>query len=177
MSNKHNFNVGDIVISKYGKYPLTINYIGYSQTSGKYLHNGNPCSIDTNNLIHYEPEETIMETKTLYSFTDDNGTTVFGTHIGTNSSNQYIIEIKGGGGIVIKDQKDLEEVLPYTFSVNIGGKEIHYIGEPGKLTKGDILIHTPSAGQFTVVVVGAVDTKNKTARSKFKGRKLVTESI
>ena len=177
MSNKHNFNVGDIVISKYGKYPLTINYIGYSQTSGKYLHNGNSCSIDTDNLIHYEPEETIMETKTLYSFTDDNGTTVFGTHIGTNSSNQYIIEIKGGGGIVIKDQKDLEEVLPYTFSVNIGGKEIHYIGEPGKLTKGDILIHTPSAGQFTVVVVGAVDTKNKTARSKFKGRKLVTESI
>ena len=177
MSNKHNFNVGDIVISKYGKYPLTINYIGYSRTSGKYLHNGNSCTVDTDNLIPYEPEETIMETKTLYSFTDDNGTTVFGTHIGTNSSNQYIIEIKGGGGIVIKDQKDLEEVLPYTFSVNIGGKEIHYIGEPGKLTKGDILLHTPSAGQFTVVVVGAVDTKNKTARSKFKGRKLVTESI
>ena len=178
MSNKHNFNVGDIVISKYGKYPLTISYIGYSQISGKYLHNGNSCSIDTNNLIYYEPEEeTIMETKTLYSFTDDNGTTVFGSHIGTNSSNQYIIEIKGGGGIVIKDQKDLEEVLPYTFSVTIGGKEIHYIGEPGKLTKGDILIHTPSAGQFTVVVVGAVDTKNKTARSKFKGRKLVTETI
>ena len=177
MSNKNNFNVGDIVISKYGKYPLTINYIGYSRTSGKYLHNGNSCTVDTDNLIPYEPEETIMETKTLYSFTDDNGTTVFGTHIGTNSSNQYIIEIKGGGGIVIKDQKDLEEVLPYTFSVNIGGKEIHYIGEPGKLTKGDILIHTPSAGQFTVVVVGAVDTKNKTARSKFKGRKLVTESI
>ena len=177
MSNKNNFNVGDIVISKYGKYPLTINYIGYSRTSGKYLHNGNSCTVDTDNLIPYEPEETIMETKTLYSFTDDNGTTVFGTHIGTNSSNQYIIEIKGGGGIVIKDQKDLEEVLPYTFSVNIGGKEIHYIGEPGKLTKGDILIHTPSAGQFTVVVVGAVDTKNKTARSKFKGRKLVTETI
>ena len=177
MSNKHNFNVGDIVISKYGKYPLTINYIGYSRTSGKYLHNGNSCTVDTDNLIPYEPEETIMETKTLYSFTDDNGTTVFGTHIGTNSSNQYIIEIKGGGGIVIKDQKDLEEVLPYTFSVTIGGKEVHYIGEPGKLDKGDILIHTPSAGQFTVVVVGAVDTKNKTARSKFKGRKLVTESI
>ena len=178
MSNKHNFNPGDIAISKYGKYPLTINYIGYSRTSGKYLHNGNSCTVDTDNLIPYEPEEEpIMETKTLYSFTDDNGTTVFGTHIGTNSSNQYIIEIKGGGGIVIKDQKDLEEVLPYTFSVNIGGKEIHYIGEPGKLTKGDILLHTPSAGQFTVVVVGAVDTKNKTARSKFKGRKLVTESI
>jgi hypothetical protein len=177
MSNKHNFNIGDIVISKYGKNPLTINYIGYSRTSGKYLHNGNSCTIDTDNLIHYEPEEIIMETKTLYSFTDDNGTTVFGTHIGTNSSNQYIIEIKGGGGIVIKDQKDLEEVLPYTFSVTIGGKEIHYIGEPGKLTKGDILIHTPSAGRYEVVVVGAVDTKNKTARSKFKGRKLVTETI
>jgi len=177
MSNKHNFNIGDIVISKYGKYPLTINYIGYSRTSGKYLHNGNSCTVDTDNLIHYEPEEIIMETKTLYSFTDDNGTTVFGTHIGTNSSNQYIIEIKGGGGIVIKDQKDLEEVLPYTFSVSIGGKEIHYIGEPGKLTKGDILIHTPSAGQYNVVVVGAVDTKNKTARSKFKGRKLITETI
>ena len=178
MSNKHNFNVGDIVISKYGKYPFKVTSSSYGDVCGKYLHNGNACSVSQYNAIPYEPEEeTIMETKTLYSFTDDNGTTVFGTHIGTNSSNQYIIEIKGGGGIVIKDQKDLEEVLPYTFSVNIGGKEIHYIGEPGKLTKGDILIHTPSAGQFTVVVVGAVDTKNKTARSKFKGRKLVTESI
>jgi len=178
MTNKHNFKVGDIAISKNGKYPFRVTYIGYGDVNGVYLHSGGSCSISQYTAIPYEPEEEpIMETKTLYSFTDDNGTTVFGTHIGTNSSNQYIIEIKGGGGIVIKDQKDLEEVLPYTFSVTIGGKEIHYIGEPGKLTKGDILLHTPSAGRYEVVVVGAVDTKNKTARSKFKGRKLVTETI
>ena len=175
------FKVGDIVTKKYGKKPAEIIRNGwYSQESWtcRYLDSKQTFTEYASDLKIHEPEEEpIMETKTLYSFTDDNGTTVFGTHIGTNSSNQYIIEIKGGGGIVIKDQKELEEVLPYTFSVTIGGKEIHYIGEPGKLTKGDILIHTPSAGRYEVVVVGAVDTKNKTARSKFKGRKLVTETI
>ena len=174
------FQIGDIVTKKQGKKSAEIISKGWGNDSWncRYLHSKQSFYAYACDLkLYTEETEMTADTKTLYSFTDDNGTTVFGTHIGTNSSNQYIIEIKGGGGIVIKDQKDLEEVLPYTFSVNIGGKEIHYIGEPGKLTKGDILIHTPSAGQFTVVVVGAVDTKNKTARSKFKGRKLVTETI
>ena len=175
------FEVGDIVISVNGKLPFELTYINayasrYSKKyQGKYLHNGKPASC--NEVIHYNSSENAtMETKTLYTFTNEDGKAVFGTHIGTNSENKFIIEVKGTGEILVRDPKDLEEVLPYTFSVEIGGKEIHYIGEPGKLSKGDWLLHKSTKG-FDIVQVKAVDTKSKTARAKFNGRRILTEEI
>ena len=138
------------------------------------MHNGKPAY--ATNIIHYEGSEKTMDMKTLYTFNNDEGEIVFGTHIGTNSENNFIIELKGTGAIVVKSPKELEEVLPYTFSVDIEGKEIHYIGEPGKVSKGDWLLQRVGKGHL-VVQVKAVDTKNKAARSKFSGRKLVTEEI
>jgi hypothetical protein len=58
----------------------------------------------------------------------------------------------------------------------MGGKETHYVGTPDALKKGDVLLYTGSSTPQVAVVTG-VDTKNKSARSKFKGAKLVTESI
>jgi len=79
-------------------------------------------------LIPYEsPEESMAETKTLYSFTKADGTVAYGSHIGTNSSNNYLIEEKGTGEIHVLDPKSIEEVLPYTFSATIAGKETHYV--------------------------------------------------
>lgn len=117
----------------------------------------------------------MADTKTLYSFTVD-GKVAYGTHIGTNSSNQYLIEEKGTGTIHVFDKKDLEEVLPYTFSAKMGSSENHYVGTPGALSKGDILLYTGSSTPQIAVVTG-VDTKNKSARGKFKGAKLATEAI
>jgi len=67
-------------------------------------------------------------------------------------------------------------VVPYTFSASINGKETHYIGTPDVLKKGDVLLHTGSTTPQVAVVTG-VDTKNKGARAKFKGAKIVTEAI
>ena len=117
-----------------------------------------------------------MANKTLYSFVDDTGATVFGTHVGTNSQNLYILEVKGRDDYVVKDPKELEEVLPYTFSVNINGQEIHYIGSPDKGKKGDFLL-VPAGNSFCIARVKEVDTKNKNARNKLKGRKILTEEI
>ena len=122
-----------------------------------------------------EQETEMTNTKTLYSFTVD-GKTAYGTHIGTNSQNKYLIEEKTTGAIHVLDKDQLEEVVPYTFSASINGKETHYIGTPDVLKKGDILLHTGSATPQVAVVTG-VDTKNKGARSKFKGAKLATEAI
>lgn len=107
---------------------------------------------------------------------DENGEVLFGTHVGTNSSNQFLLEVKGQGNIVVKDPKELEEVLPYTFSVDVAGKEIHYQGKPGTLEKGDLLL-IPGNGSFVIAQVKAVDTRNKGARANFKGRKLLTEKV
>ena len=179
MQQQH-FEIGDIVISPQGKSPFRLTYIPsrptyYDLYRGKYIHNDKWAQ--ARSIIHYSgTENTSMDSKTLYTFTDEDGKAVFGNHIGTNSENKFIIEVKGTGEIVIKDPKDLEEVLPYTFSVELAGKEIHYIGEPGKVTKGDLLLHKTNGG-YAIAQVKAIDTKNKGARSKFNGRRILTEVI
>lgn len=173
------FQVGDIVIKRSGKKPFEITstpYSVYSSYTGRYLHNGASVYAEEQYIKIYEQEDQEMATKTLYSF-NDNGKAVFATYLATNSENKYILEVKGTGDIVVKDPKELEEVLPYTFSVKVSGKELHYIGEPGKLKKGDWLILDTGNRGYEIVTVEAIDTKNKTARSKFKGRKITTEEI
>lgn len=173
------FNIGDIVTKMYGKKPAMIISKGwYSETSWncQYLHSKQNFTEYASNLKFYEEEtEMATETKTLYSFTID-GKTAYGTHIGTNSQNQYLIEEKGTGTIHVFDKKDLEEVLPYTFSAKMGSSETHYVGTPGAVSKGDILLYTGSSSPQIAVVTG-VDTKNKSARAKFKGSKIVTQEI
>jgi hypothetical protein len=173
------FNVGDIVTKIYGKKPGEVTYVSsYSggQYTCRYLHSRQTFYAYEPDLKLYEEEtEMTADTKTLYSFTVD-GKTAYGTHIGTNSQNQYLIEEKGTGTIHVFDKKDLEEVLPYTFSAKMGSSENHYVGTPGAVSKGDILLYTGSTSPQIAVVTG-VDTKNKSARAKFKGAKIVTEAI
>jgi hypothetical protein len=173
------FNVGDIVTKQYGKKPAEVTYApSYSggQFTCRYLESKQTFYARDYELKIYDEEtEMTADTKTLYSFTVD-GAVAYGTHIGTNSSNQYLIEEKGTGKIHVFDKKDLEEVVPYTFSATMGGKETHYVGTPGALKKGDVLLYTGSSTPQVAVVTG-VDTKNKSARSKFKGAKIVTEAI
>jgi hypothetical protein len=173
------FNVGDIVTKQYGKKPAEVTYApSYSggQFTCRYLESKQTFYARDYELKLYDEEtEMTSDTKTLYSFTVD-GTVAYGTHIGTNSNNQYLIEEKGTGKIHVFDKKDLEEVVPYTFSATMGGKETHYVGTPGALKKNDVLLYTGSSTPQVAVVTG-VDTKNKSARSKFKGAKIVTEAI
>lgn len=179
--SKNKFKVGDIVIRNNGKKPaeITYEYQGYNHYNGyygcRYIHSNGTFTAYGSDLKFYEEETEMAETKTLYSFIVD-GKTAYGIHIGTNSSNQYIIEEKGTGTIWVLDKINLEEVLPYTFSAKMGNSENHYVGTPGALNVGDILLYTGSSSP-QIAVVTAIDTKNKSARSKFKGAKLTTEAI
>jgi hypothetical protein len=173
------FNVGDIVTKLYGKKPAEVTYVpSYSggQFTCRYLESKQTFYAREYDLkLHEEETEMAADTKTLYSFTID-GETRYGTHIGTNSQNKYLIEEKGTGAIHVLDKSELEEVVPYTFSATMGGKETHYVGTPDTLKKGDVLLYTGSNTPQVAVVTG-VDTKNKSARAKFKGAKIVTETI
>lgn len=177
------FSAGEVVISTKGQHPFTLSYDvhdwSYGTVWGVYLHNGKTAKISGSwNLVRYEEQETAMEnTKTLYTFKDADGTDVFGTAIGQDSSGNLVIEVKGArGGVVLMPPSELTEVLPYTFCVTLDGKDVHYVGEPGKVQKGDLLLLTGSS-TLKVATVKAVDTKNKTARAKFNGVKIVTEAI
>jgi hypothetical protein len=175
------FKVGDVIISKHGKYPLEVIRIDYWEDYNlRYLHNGKPHHVDKWNIEAnyelYNPSESESTmTNTLYTFKKSDGTDAFGTHIGTNSQNKFLIEEKVTGEIHVLDKKDLEEVLPYTFSAKMGNSENHYIGTPDALKVDDILLCT-SGSTPQIAVVTAVDTKNKSAK-KFKGAKLATEAI
>jgi len=177
-----NFKEGDIVISTNGKRPAVVtSTYGWGTSSGyvyaKYLHNNASIRFDANNVKLYE-ESNMTDSKTLYSLTKEDGTVVYGTHVGTNSQNKLLIEIKGTNEIILADKSQLEEVVPYTFSVRINGKNVHYQGEPDKFKKHDVLLFTGNgADKMEIGMVTAIDTKNKGASAAFKGFKLVTEEI
>lgn len=175
--NDSQFNIGDVVIKRYGSKPFTITEVYSWQVVGKFLHNNKPVYADKNSVIAYEgaDKENSTPQKTLYSF-EEEGVVVFGTHVGTNSKNQFILEVEGADDFVVKDPSDLEEVLPYTFSVKVNGKEVHYVGQPDKLYVGDWLI-MDSGHSYSIVQVQGVNTRNKKAKTKFNGVKLITETV
>ena len=171
--------VGDTVTKLYGKKPALVENIWGSRATCRYLHGScQSFSCYLSDLkIHEEEIEMTTQTKTLYSFKKENGELGYGTYLATNSAGQLIVEEKGTGVVKTFEKGELEEVLPYTFAVKINGKEIHYIGESGSVSKGDIVLIIEGTSSHVIGVVSAVDTKNKAARSKFKGVKLVTEKI
>jgi len=177
------FNIGDVVVKNYGKKPAVIerainSWRGQGYWYCRYLPPGKGCfeASERDIKLYETQEEPMSETKTLYSFTKPDGTTAYGNHIGTNSNNNYLIEEKGTGEIHVLDPKTIEEVLPYTFSATIAGKETHYVCQPDAVKKGDYLLYTNGSNP-QIAVVTAVDTKNKSARSKFRGKRLLLEDL
>lgn len=174
------FSVGDVVVKPSGKKPFQLTYIPdrpskWTPYKGTYLHNG--AEVQSERVVLYDKSKE-MSKKTVYSFTDDSGELVRGLHIGTNSKGLYILEVDDGrDDYVLKDPKDIEEIIPYTFSVEVSGREIHYLGEPGKINEGDFLIQKTGRGTFEIVQVKQTNTRNKQARNKFKGFRVVTEAI
>jgi hypothetical protein len=174
----HTFKVGDLVILKGGRKPLKITDAYGTYCYARYVHNNQSKSLRYNEINLYEDEQAMSNSNTLYQIKNDNGTVSYGTHVGTNSSNQFLIEEKGTGRIILANKAQLEEVLPYTFSVRMNSKLVHFQGEPEKVSKGDFLLYTgEGADNAEIAYVVAVDTKNKTATKTFKGRKLVTQEI
>ena len=182
----HQFQIGDIVRRPTGKKlyeVISVNGTGnghYDSVYVKAYPDGRSSScVYMKNLVLADPEDSPSNKttmKTLYKFKDDSGTEVFGSHIGTDASNNYVLEVRGGGGIVVRPVSEVEEVIPWTFSVKINGKETHFMGQPGNIKKGDFLLYNCNGTPVLCTVTG-VDTKCKTARDKFKGLKLVTEAL
>lgn len=179
MATNDKFEVGDIIISNYGKKPLKITSVYSSQVYASYLHNNATKSFYKSDIKHYEDHDAMTTTSnTLFQITLEDGSVTYGTHVGTNSSNQYLIEEKGTGKIILANKSQLEEVLPYTFAVRLNGKTTHFQGEPEKVVKGDVLLYTgEGADNAQFAYVTAVDTKNKSATKAFKGLRVQTSEL
>jgi len=105
----------------------------------------------------------------------------FGTVLATDSKGMKVFEVKGGGIEVVKADQ-IEEVLPFTFSVsfdqsqNASAKEYHFFGEEGQFKIGDLLIYDQGFHLGFCRVTG-LDTKNRKATKQFSGYKLAATPI
>lgn len=173
--NNNPFVVGDKVTKLSGKRPLTVTYISGNHITAKYDHNGQSHRDYYSNFKHAEGDNS-MAKDALYKIALEDRE-VYGVHIGTDSAGRFLMEEKGTGSIHIVSKDAIEEVLPYTFSVRMNGREQHFQGEAGKLKKGDILLYTAGgADNFAFAVVKNLDTKNKGAR-EWQGVRVITEAI
>ena len=165
--------VGDIITrSPRGRKPIEVLKVDGNYISGKYVESGKTIWEYYNYFQPYENnDQTIMSKEQLFTWTDKDGQH-YGTYLATNSSGQYVIEVKQTGHIVTMHPDYLEEVIPWTFSARNASTEKHFTG-PDTIKKGDGLLQT-STSKFWIVT--DVDTKNKTA-TKFVGRRFVTEEI
>ena len=174
---KRKFEDGDLVTKIHGKRVMEVIRLHPSYTGNqyylRYTTGGKTHTYEyEKNLKLHEPEETTM-TNTLYTF-EENGTTIYATVIGKTESGMLVLEAKGGAGIFTKPANEVKEVIPYTIDISFDGvKVISYESTKGVLSKGDVVIN--ETGNFGIVK--GVDTKSKTARPNFKGRRVVTEKI
>lgn len=99
------------------------------------------------------------------------GTEIYGTKLATNSSGQFVLEMKGSGEVKAYPKEYLEEVLPFTVAVQFldgtNNQKYHYLYDgPVKLRVGDLLFIESTTGFAKVT---DVDTKSKKAMTVLTG--------
>lgn len=174
------FVIGDKVRLAHGKKPMTVEHNNGTYVIARYDHTGQQSREHYTRYTFYEEEGPAMTKDAIYKLNlfDDSVAPVFANYRGTDSAGNWLMEkIGNGGGILVVAKEKCEEVLPYTFSVRMGGREQHFQGEAGKLKKGDILLYTAGGvDNFAFAIVKNIDTKSKNARV-WEGVRVITEAI
>lgn len=174
--------VGDRVRLGFGTRPLIVESVyGNDKVSARYEHSGGMISyrhmsefvkIDGNN----EQKGNTMKGKL---FQTKEQTPRFGIGLAINSTGKYVLEMKGSGDLEAFDKRDIEVVMPFTFSVKFNGQgtEYAYLGKEGSVAVGDLLLKTDETKGITIAKVTAVDTKSEKATKYFEGVKLATTPL
>lgn len=171
------FKVGDRIRKLSGEKVLIVTSSGDYWTYAQYENSGHSVRDYTGNftLVDASSASKVSLYK-LLTYKDAAGQDIFASYCGTDSSGNWLMERADGAGIVVVKKELCEEVLPYTFSARMSGRDHHFVIEEGKVKKGDVLLYTPGINDMAIVVVKNLDTKNKQARP-WKGRRLVTEEL
>lgn len=175
--NENPFVVGDKVRLANGKKAMTIRYVYDRYVTAVYDHSNQQKREHHTQFVFYEGEGQ-MTKDAIYKINLDSEQVIFASYRGTDSTGNWLMErIGDGGGIIVVAKEKCEEVLPYTFSVRMNGREQHFVGEAGKVKKGDILLYTAGGvDNFAFAVVKNIDTKNKSAKN-WEGVRVLTEAL
>lgn len=172
------FSVGDKVLKASGKKVMTVQWVSGNYVTSKYDHSGQHSRDHYTCIKFYEEDCQAMTKDAIYKLNLDSDQEIYANYRGTDSAGNWLMErIGNGGGIIVVAKDKCEEVLPFTFSVRMNGREQHFVGEAGKVKKGDILLFTAGGvDNFAFAVVKNVDTKSKGARA-WEGVRLITEAL
>ena len=175
---ENQFRVGDKVLKANGKKVMTVQWVSGNYVTSRYDHSGQQSRDHYTCIKYYEEEGPAVTKDAIYKLNLDSDQEIYANYRGTDSAGNWLMErIGNGGGILVVSKDKCEEVLPFTFSVRMNGREQHFVGEAGKVKKGDILLYTAGgADNFAFAVVKNVDTKHKGARA-WEGVRVITEPM
>lgn len=177
----HDFKTGDIVRKPNGTKHIKVEQAYGNCIYGRYLHsNTSTGRIDTRNLVKVNEETEqkgngSMKGKLFKVKADD----AYGVGLAVDSTGQYVLEMKDGSGVRSFAKKDVEVVMPFTFSVQFNGvgTEYSYLGKEGTVAVGDLLLKQDGTKGITIAKVTAVNTKSDKATKYFDGVKLATTPL
>jgi len=116
-----------------------------------------------------QQKENTMTEKKLYQINSLVSTVKYGHKLAVNSAGKWVMEIKGTGEVITCDKDDVEEVMPYTVSIQFEtGKQIYsYLAEKGSVELNAFYIVDAALGRAIAQVV-KLDTKSPAASVEFK---------
>lgn len=175
--------VGDLVRKKYGTKAIEVVQEYGNHFYGRYVHSGASSGrLSIGDVVRVENQT--VETKGQENmkgklFQTKEADVRFGIGLAVNSRGEYVLEIKGTGDLVAFNKKDIELVMPFTYSVqfNGAGTEYSYLGREGAVQPGDLLLKTDGTKGITIAQVTAVNTKSEKATKYFEGVKIKTEAL
>ena len=175
--------VGDLVRKKYGSKAIEVVQEYGNHFYGRYVHSGASTGrLSIGDVVRVENQT--VETKGQENmkgklFQTKEADVRFGIGLAVNSRGEYVLEIKGTGDLVAFNKKDIELVMPFTYSVqfNGAGTEYSYLGREGAVQPGDLLLKTDGTKGITIAQVTAVNTKSEKATKYFEGVKIKTEVL
>jgi hypothetical protein len=118
---------------------------------------------------HDQQKENTMTEKKLYQINIPVSTVKYGHKLAVNSAGKWVMEIKGTGEVITCDKDDVEEVMPYTVSIQFQtGKQFYsYLAEKDSVELDAFYIFDAPLGRAIAQVV-KLDTKSPTASVEFK---------
>jgi hypothetical protein len=114
-------------------------------------------------------KENTMNEKKLYQIGDDFGGVKYGHKLAVNSAGKWVMEIKGTGEVITCDKDNVEEVMPYTVSVQFQtDKTVYtYLANKDQVELNAFYIFDAALGRAIAQVV-KLDTKSPAASVEFK---------
>ncbi len=119
-------------------------------------------------VVETKKENTMTEKK-LYQINTPLDAVKYGHKLAVNSAGKWVMEVKGTGEVITCGKDDIEEVMPYTVSVQFEtGKQIYsYLGNKDQLELNAFYLLDSPMGRCIAQVV-KLDTKSPTATKEFK---------